>query len=84
MGQFKRYANIYFLVTAIVQSISIISPLNPITAIAPFLFIMLISLIKEGFEDYSRHKSDIQVNASRTRRINISNGTKEEIQWANV
>ena len=47
-----------------------ISPLNPVTAIAPFLLIMLLSIIKEGIEDYERHKLDIQTNSTQTIRIN--------------
>ena len=37
---------------AIVQSISIISPLNPGTAIAPLVFVIAVSMIREAIEDY--------------------------------
>ena len=40
LGQFKRYANIYFLVMAILQCIPAISPLNPISSIAPLVFVI--------------------------------------------
>ena len=49
--QFMRLANIYFLLTAIVQSIPQISPLNPFTAIGPLLLVLVISMIKEALED---------------------------------
>jgi len=50
-NQFKRYANIYFLVVAILQSIPAISPLNPLSAIAPLVFVISLSMIREGYED---------------------------------
>lgn len=56
--QFKRYANIYFLVCAILQSIPLISPLNPASAIAPLAFVLFLSVTREGYEDYKRWKSD--------------------------
>ncbi len=56
--QFKRLANIYFLLMAILQSIKIISPLNPTTAILPLVFVITVSMIREGIEDYMRYTAD--------------------------
>ena len=47
--QFVRPANFVYLLSAILQSIDVISSLTPITAIAPFVFVLGISLIREGF-----------------------------------
>jgi hypothetical protein len=46
LTQFKRYANIYFLVCAILQSIPVISPLQPFSAVAPLTFVITLSLIR--------------------------------------
>lgn len=70
--QFKRIANVYFLLIAIIQSISILSPLNPITAIAPFLIVLFVSVLREGLEDYTRHKSDQKENSTPSVRWNNS------------
>jgi hypothetical protein len=43
---------------AILQSISIISPLNPTTAILPLVFVIAVSMIREGIEDYMRYRAD--------------------------
>jgi hypothetical protein len=56
--QFQRFSNIYFLGMTILQSIPLISPLNPATAIFPLIFVLTVSMIREGFEDYQRYKSD--------------------------
>ena len=64
--QFKRYANIYFLFIAIIQSIPVISPLSSFSSWTPLLFVLTISLIREAFEDIFRHKSDKELNSSKT------------------
>jgi hypothetical protein len=46
--QFKRLANIYFLIIGIMQSIPAISPLGPLTAWAPLIVVLGISMIREG------------------------------------
>ena len=61
--QFYRLANDYFLIIAIIQCIGVISPLGPSTAIAPLFFVISVSLIREGIEDYDRHKYDNQLNS---------------------
>lgn len=44
--QFYRLANIYFLIIAILQSIPIISPLSPVTAWAPLIVVLAISMLR--------------------------------------
>jgi hypothetical protein len=44
--QFQRLANIYFLIIAVLQTISIISPLNPLTAWAPLAVVLGISMLR--------------------------------------
>lgn len=47
--QFLRLSNIVFLTNVILQSIPILSNLGPLTAIGPLCFVILISLIREGY-----------------------------------
>jgi len=56
--QFARLPNVYFLFTAIIQSIPIISPLNSLTAIIPLIFVLGVSMIRELVEDIGRNKYD--------------------------
>jgi hypothetical protein len=49
--QFNNYFNIYFLFTAIILAIKEISPLDPGSAIAPFIIVIAVSVIREGIED---------------------------------
>ena len=57
-----RLANIYFLFIAIIQSIPIISPLGAMSAIAPLVVVLSVSLIREAIEDYNKGKLDKEQN----------------------
>ena len=56
--QFSRASNVYFLFTAIIQSIPLISPLTSLTAIIPLIFVLGISMIREAIEDLVRNNYD--------------------------
>ena len=56
--QFSRLSNVYFLFTAIIQSIPIISPLTSLTAIIPLIFVLGVSMIREAIEDLVRNNYD--------------------------
>lgn len=46
MLQFKRLANVYFLIISILMSIAVISPINPLTAWAPLIIVIGISMMR--------------------------------------
>ena len=76
--QFKRYANVYFLMIMIIQCIPLISPLNPITAVGPFVLVLMISVFREGMEDLARHRQDEKENTEKVTRFNPHTATYEE------
>ncbi|XP_062111744.1 phospholipid-transporting ATPase 3 isoform X2 [Humulus lupulus] len=49
--QFRRVANLYFLTISILSTTPI-SPVSPITNVLPLSMVLLVSLIKEAFEDW--------------------------------
>ena len=63
--QFIRLANIYFVFIAIIQSIPIISPLGAASAIAPLVFVLTVSLIREAVEDLKRRQLDNEQNSNK-------------------
>lgn len=65
--QFARLANVYFLIIAIIQCIPAISPLSPLTAIVPITFVLSVSIIREGIEDYARYNYDKESNSEKVR-----------------
>ena len=64
--QFIRLANIYFLISAILQSIPLISPLAPASAVVPIIIVLSVSIIREGIEDCGRAKLDKEQNSEPT------------------
>ncbi|KAL4705339.1 hypothetical protein ACJJTC_006825 [Scirpophaga incertulas] len=59
--QFRRIANFYFLIVTLI-AIFIDSPVSPYTSIAPLTFMVMVTAVKQGYEDWLRHKEDDRVN----------------------
>ena len=78
--QFNRPANIYFLISAILQCIPMISPLGPTSAIVPLIIVLSASLIREGIEDFARGRLDKQQNEEKCDIYNINTNKWEETQ----
>ena len=69
MFQFKRLPNFYFLLQAILNSIPLVSALHPISAYLPLAFVLLVSMVREGIEDYARYRSDKVTNRQPVRVV---------------
>ena len=65
--QFSKYANLFFLFTAILQQIPNVSPTSRYTTIVPLGIVLLVSAAKEVIEDSRRKASDKQLNTSKGR-----------------
>uniref|UniRef100_A0A8C1EAR2 ATPase phospholipid transporting 11B (putative) n=2 Tax=Cyprinus carpio TaxID=7962 RepID=A0A8C1EAR2_CYPCA len=61
--QFRRIANFYFLIIFLVQ-LMIDTPTSPITSGLPLFFVITVTAIKQGFEDWLRHNADNEVNGA--------------------
>ncbi|KAK4236072.1 hypothetical protein C8A03DRAFT_36055 [Achaetomium macrosporum] len=61
--QFTRLANFYFLCVGIPQTIPGISTTGNFTTILPLLFFVLLTIAKEGYDDWKRHRLDKIENA---------------------
>lgn len=62
--QFRRAANMYFLAMAILQLIPYFGVDSPALTLLPICVVVAITAIKDGFEDYQRHKVDARYNGS--------------------
>lgn len=40
------------------------SPVNPLTSLIPLAFVISVTAVKQGYEDFLRHKADNVVNRS--------------------
>uniref|UniRef100_A0A0D9WRB7 Phospholipid-transporting ATPase n=1 Tax=Leersia perrieri TaxID=77586 RepID=A0A0D9WRB7_9ORYZ len=71
--QFRRVANLYFLLTAIL-SLTPVCPFSAVSMIAPLAFVVGLSMIKEGVEDWRRFMQDMKVN---NRKVGVHKGDGE-------
>ncbi|ODV92113.1 hypothetical protein CANCADRAFT_22881 [Tortispora caseinolytica NRRL Y-17796] len=82
MEQFSKYANMFFLITAIIQQVPNVTPFNRYTTIGTLMVVLIVSAIKELTEDFKRRKSDRELNHSRVLRL--QNGVFEECAWIDI
>ncbi|OCK83559.1 putative phospholipid-transporting ATPase [Lepidopterella palustris CBS 459.81] len=80
--QFSKYANLFFLFTAVLQQIPNVSPTNKFTTIVPLGIVLLVSAIKEFVEDYRRKQSDKSLNNSKARVLKGS--SFQDTRWISV
>lgn len=60
--QFHRLANVYFVLIALLNFVPAVNAFQPGLALAPVLFILAVTAFKDLWEDYSRHRSDREIN----------------------
>ncbi|XP_032115853.1 probable phospholipid-transporting ATPase VA isoform X1 [Sapajus apella] len=60
--QFHRLANVYFVFIALLNFVPAVNAFQPGLALAPVLFILAVTAFKDLWEDYSRHRSDHDIN----------------------
>ncbi|XP_056411878.1 phospholipid-transporting ATPase VA isoform X3 [Hyla sarda] len=60
--QFHRLANVYFVVIALLNFVPAVNAFKPELALAPVLFILAVTAIKDLWEDYRRYRSDKEIN----------------------
>ncbi|GAW21890.1 hypothetical protein ANO14919_114160 [Xylariales sp. No.14919] len=64
--QFTRLSNAYFLAIGIPQTVPGLSTTGTYTTIVPLLFFVFLTILKEGYDDYKRHRLDKLENANPT------------------
>lgn len=64
-SQFRKLANFYFLLITFMQTIRHISITNgqPVMAM-PLAIVVVVQMLKDGYEDIMRHKDDKKENYS--------------------
>jgi len=68
--QFRSVANFYFLILVILQLLPQFQyASSPVTTAAPMLFIVGVTALRAGFEDYKRHEADHKRNWMKTIKL---------------
>ncbi|XP_024535631.1 phospholipid-transporting ATPase 1 [Selaginella moellendorffii] len=60
--QFRRLAYVYFLVIAVLNQIPQLAVFGRTASIIPLAFVLFVTAVKDGYEDWARHKSDLVEN----------------------
>jgi phospholipid-transporting ATPase len=74
LHQFRKVSNFYFLVNMIVALLPNVSPIHPATAVLPLIFVIGVALIKDGYEEFLRHKADNRANSAVTHVVRMKDG----------
>ncbi|KAJ1512199.1 hypothetical protein HMI54_000208 [Coelomomyces lativittatus] len=81
--QFRRLANLFFLLLIILQCFREFMTVDPLIAALPTILIVLATSLKDGFEDLKRHATDKQVNHRRAYTIpnwiNVNYSTEHQL-----
>ena len=81
--QFKRAANLYFLFISIL-TLQSFSSKSPASMIGTFSFVLFLTMLKEGFENYLRYKADKEANSRTCMRYSYTEKAFEECKWKDI
>lgn len=80
--QFHRLAYIYFLVIAALNQLPQLAVFGRTVSLFPLLFVLCVTAIKDGYEDWRRHRSDKKEN---NREVQVLQGALfSSKKWKNV
>ena len=68
-NEFKFFFNMFFLVTALTQFIPSLKVGLMVTYLAPLLFVLMITMLKEAYDDLQRLRRDRELNLTKFERI---------------
>lgn len=80
--QFHRVAYVYFLAIAILNQLPQLAVFGRGVSILPLAFVLLVTAVKDAYEDWRRHKSD-KVENNRLALV-LVNGQFQEKKWKDV
>jgi len=81
--QFSRIANLYFAFIAILQLIPGLSPTHWFTTVFPLSCVLVVNMLKEIYDDFYRHKADLDINYRTVERIRNDSGPTKT-RWQNL
>ena len=80
--QFRRVAYIYFLVIAILNQLPQLAVFGRGVSIMPLTFVLVVTAVKDAFEDWRKHRSD-KIENNRLALV-LVNGQFQEKKWKDV
>lgn len=83
--QFMNIANCYFLFIIVLGAFQIFGVQSPVMQAVPLIVIVILTAIKDAFEDFRRARADHQMNMSRVHRLcglNNPNIIVSKVTWS--
>ncbi|XP_031404839.1 putative phospholipid-transporting ATPase 9 isoform X2 [Punica granatum] len=80
--QFRRVANVYFLICALL-SFSPLSPYSAVSTVLPLVVVIGVTMGKEIVEDWRRKRQDIKVN-NRQVKVHKGDGVFDYTKWRDL
>ncbi|KAJ8772202.1 hypothetical protein K2173_027379 [Erythroxylum novogranatense] len=80
--QFRRVANIYFLVCGIL-AFTPLSPYSAVSNVVPLIVVIGATMAKEALEDWRRKKQDIEMN-NRKVKVHSGDGLFDHTRWMDL
>lgn len=80
--QFRRLANIFFLLVALLAFIPNASNIQPGAAIIPISLVLTFTAVKDLYEDLKRARADARINSRRARVV--YERSIEQVEWKDV
>ncbi|KAF8041085.1 hypothetical protein BT93_B3110 [Corymbia citriodora subsp. variegata] len=80
--QFHRVAYIYFLVIAILNQLPQLAVFGRGASIMPLAFVLLVTAIKDAYEDWRRHRAD-RIENNRPAQVFV-NGQFQQKKWKDI
>lgn len=82
--QFAKVGNCAWLCVAILNAFPAVSVNSPLVVGSTLCLILLIGVLKEGFTDYARHRSDAKINQTQVVRMQHSERVSYALQDVKV
>jgi hypothetical protein len=79
LAQLKKFANLFYIVNAILQSIPSVATNNPLVTYVLLLYVVVLGIIKEAFSEYGRTKQDVKENRKLASRVVYEDGQESLI-----
>ncbi|XP_043698497.1 phospholipid-transporting ATPase 1-like [Telopea speciosissima] len=80
--QFHRVAYIYFLILAVLNQLPQLAVFGRATSILPLAFVLLVTAVKDAYEDWRRHRSD-KIENKRLASV-LVNGQFQQKRWKDI
>ena len=78
----SKAANIYFAIITVLQTVKVVSISNgEPTMLPPLVLVVFTSMMKDAYEDYSRHCEDALENNALCNRFNRRIRDFEKVCW---